>query len=224
MRLEPVAYASLQRLFGMIGLRVALVGMMLVALLSANAGTALAQDDYGCTGGQAVPNPENNSGLVADCETLLGLKDALRGTAPLDWNADFAVPTWEGVTVTTVDGVARVTSISLTDRQLSGTLPAALSYLDYLETLDLAWNELSGTIPAELGNLAELQHLNLGQNQLTHWNNSSRSRQPSRPANAATVGQSAQRQHPHRIGWSHQSAVVEFALEPALWEHSSRAG
>ena len=82
MRLEPVAYASLQRLFGMIGLRVALVGMMLVALLSANAGTALAQDDYGCTSGQAVPNPENNPGLVADCETLLGLKDALRGTAP----------------------------------------------------------------------------------------------------------------------------------------------
>ena len=91
MRLEPVAYASLQRLFGMIGLRVALVGMMLVALLSANAGTALAQDDYGCASGQAVPNPENNPGLVADCETLLGLKDALRGTAPLDWNADFAV-------------------------------------------------------------------------------------------------------------------------------------
>ena len=39
-----------------------------------------------CDSGTAVPNPSSNAGLVADCNTLLGLKDALAGTATLNWS------------------------------------------------------------------------------------------------------------------------------------------
>ena len=35
-----------------------------------------------CDSGTAVTNPTSNSGLVADCKTLLGLKDELAGTWP----------------------------------------------------------------------------------------------------------------------------------------------
>ena len=33
-----------------------------------------------CDGGTAVPDPENNPGLVADCTVLLGLRDELAAT------------------------------------------------------------------------------------------------------------------------------------------------
>ena len=39
-----------------------------------------------CDSGTAVPNPSTNPDLVADCNTLLGLKDALAGTATLNWS------------------------------------------------------------------------------------------------------------------------------------------
>ena len=54
---------------------------MLLVLLALGVNTAPAQVDQGCSTGQAIGDPTNNPGLVADCETLLGLKDALRGTA-----------------------------------------------------------------------------------------------------------------------------------------------
>ena len=39
-----------------------------------------------CDGGTAVPDPENNSGLVADCKVLLALRDELAGTESLNWD------------------------------------------------------------------------------------------------------------------------------------------
>ncbi len=51
-----------------------------------------------CTNGTAVTTPNDNRGLVQDCETLLAAKDGLRGTATLDWATSTAVSSWEGIT------------------------------------------------------------------------------------------------------------------------------
>ncbi|CAI5463008.1 unnamed protein product, partial [Closterium sp. Yama58-4] len=50
--------------------------------------------------------------------------------------------------------------------QLSGTIPAGISNLTKLSTLDLASNQLTGTIPSSVGNLANLTYLTLSFNQL----------------------------------------------------------
>ena len=44
-----------------------------------------------CDGGAAVPDPENNSGLVADCKVLLGIRDELTGTGYLNWDTRLAM-------------------------------------------------------------------------------------------------------------------------------------
>ena len=70
----------------------------------------------------------------------------LRSNAPLS--------EWYGVT-TDADG--RVTSLSLSDNGLTGTIGAELGVLTRLTGLYLNDNQLTGTIPPELENLAQLQ-------------------------------------------------------------------
>ena len=50
-----------------------------------------------CTNGTAVTTPNDNRGLVSDCETLLAAKDGLRGTATLDWATSTAIGSWKGI-------------------------------------------------------------------------------------------------------------------------------
>lgn len=69
---------------------------------------------------------------------------------------------WYGVTCNTAN--TSVISLSLNDNGLKGTLPAALSKLPGLQTLDLEGNSLSGALPKELGRLASLRTLRLGLN------------------------------------------------------------
>ena len=49
----------------------------------------------GCDTGTTVPQPADNPGLVADCETLLGLRAELAGTATLDWSAAVPMARWQ---------------------------------------------------------------------------------------------------------------------------------
>ncbi len=121
-------------------------------------------DVTGCAGGRAVPAPTANPGLVHDCETLLGLRDALAGSAGLNWSADRAIGDWEGIVV---DGSPlRVTEITIQARALWGVIPPALSELEQLRVLQLGWNGLGGSIPPELGLLMHLRELGLSNNYL----------------------------------------------------------
>ena len=49
-----------------------------------------------CSGGTVVPDPSDHPELVSDCEALLSARDALAGTANLNWSLDTALTTWDG--------------------------------------------------------------------------------------------------------------------------------
>ena len=79
------------------------------------------------------------------------------------WMSDRPIGEWHGVT-TGPDG--HVTALELASSQLTGSIPADLGRLSYLETLHLQWNRLRGPIPGELTRLLNLRSLRLDVNGL----------------------------------------------------------
>ena len=142
-----------------------------------------------CETGDAVPDAVSNPGLVSDCETLLGVRYALAGTAKLNWSAHTPIADWDGVTIggtpqrvtelnlygseltgaipSELRNLTNLRALLLSNNQLSGPIPGALGGLSKLEALDLWGNELTGPIPVELGGLTKLRSLSLGENDLT---------------------------------------------------------
>ena len=118
-----------------------------------------------CSTGGAVSDAGENAELVADCETLLSMRDALAGTALLNWAADTPIADWDGVSVG--GSPMRVTGLELDDIGLNGEVPSGMERLSSLEVLSLSENSLSGAIPNELGSLANLRELSVDGNQLT---------------------------------------------------------
>ena len=118
--------------------------------------------EHACVIGGAVEDAAN-TGLAAECATLLAARDTLAGTASLNWSADKAITEWDGVTVES----GRVTELRLSGHRLSGKIPAELGTLLELRVLLLQNNQLSGVIPAELGSLLSLEKLHLSGNPLT---------------------------------------------------------
>ncbi len=118
-----------------------------------------------CSAGTAVPKPEANPDLVRDCETLLRVRDALRGTAELNWASNRSIGEWDGLQVS--GWPRRIFEISLNGRGLTGEIPPVLGELTHLRRLNLSGNKLSGAIPPELGQLTQLARLDLSDNSLT---------------------------------------------------------
>ena len=121
--------------------------------------------DADCSSGIAVNDPEENGGLVFDCEALLAARDKLAGAASLNWSADVPIEGWDGVTI---DGSPeRVDEIDLGGFELSGEIPAEIGELSVLRELHLDYNLLRGGIPAELGELTSLSLLAMQGNDLS---------------------------------------------------------
>ena len=80
-------------------------------------GTAGGGDDSVCVTGGAVPS--GSAALIADCETLLGMKSALRGSAKLNWWAGRSIEKWNGIKI---QG-GRVVELSLPNRKLGRRPP-----------------------------------------------------------------------------------------------------
>ena len=102
--------------------------------------------------GLPVPNQADNPALMRDCYALLEAKDALRGTATLNWGVDTTIAQWDGVTVGGTP--KRVTNLLLANKSLNGTIPWALERLDELAELRLSGNALTGCIPVALRDVA----------------------------------------------------------------------
>ena len=125
-----------------------------------------------CSEGVVAPDPEENPGLVQDCETLLAIHDGLfvAGTVghssvvpeELAWGPDTPISEWMGVEVG--GSPARVVFLRLASI-LHGTVPSELGKLDGLKTLSLRGSDkgdgLTGPIPSELGDLGNLERLEL---------------------------------------------------------------
>ena len=119
-----------------------------------------------------MPEPENNPGLVRDCEALIKSRNALAGEEiTLLWNRNIPIADWAGVSVE--GDPPRVSGLRF-DGELNGRIPGALGDLEELKILALARSDVSigpialrGQIPSELGNLTKLEGLFLDGNQLS---------------------------------------------------------
>ena len=120
-----------------------------------------------CANGIAVPDPEDNPGLVADCEVLLAIRDILVGDSSLNWSGETDIRDWDGIGLRHVNLQERVVTLALNGYGLTGSVPAQLRDLSNLEVLDLSYNGLPGRIPPELGDLSNLVVLDLQYNRLT---------------------------------------------------------
>ena len=100
-----------------------------------------------------------------ECEALEAFWDSTGGpgwTSSTWWDTVDSVDAWEGLTVTS----GNVTRISLSENNLTGTLPTQLGNLTSLSILSLWDNQLTGPIPTEIGNLVDMAYLDLSANQL----------------------------------------------------------
>lgn len=115
-------------------------------------------------GGVTVAVPVNNPGLRADREYLLALRDALAGTATLNWSPATPTGEWEGVRLAGTP--LRVSALDLADRGLDGEVLGWLGDLAWLRELRLDGNRLAGTLPSKLAALTRLTHVYLAGNDL----------------------------------------------------------
>ena len=123
--------------------------------------------------GSSIPDGSSNITLMADCIALLAAKDALRGTAALNWSTSVAIASWDGIATGAWNypdqpiPFTRITQIKLPDNSLVGVIPGDLGDVLALTELDLSNNSLTGEIPVELGQLKDLAVLRLSGNALT---------------------------------------------------------
>lgn len=101
-----------------------------------------------------------------ECEALQMLYNTTNGSGwrnKTGWLDSTTIGNWYGVELTQ----GHISSINLSQNQLSGYIPAEIGNLSYLSFLDLSNNALTGNIPSELGSLSNLKTLILSFNQLT---------------------------------------------------------
>ena len=84
-------------------------------------------EDADCSSGIAVTDPDDNPGLVSDCEVLLAARDILAGSAGLNWSAGLPIEEWDGIRI--VGSPERVDSLTLNDLELNGVILRSWAYL-----------------------------------------------------------------------------------------------
>ncbi|KAL5542765.1 hypothetical protein UlMin_010475 [Ulmus minor] len=100
---------------------------------------------------------------AADDASIMAKLLAAVKPAPSGWSASSDYCTWKGIEC---DGSKRVTSIGLSEKSLTGTLPSDLGALSQLTTLSFQGNSFSGALPS-LANLTSLKDIYLDSNNFT---------------------------------------------------------
>ena len=123
----------------------------------------------------SVANPDRNTELVEDCETLLEIRDNWaaqttlpEGSAMATWGShanagkQHSINRWQGITVTN----NRITGLDLSGHAFTSSVPAGLENLTALTSLSLSDNQLS-SFPEQIFELDKLEQLNLNDNRIT---------------------------------------------------------
>ena len=104
---------------------------------------------------------------ISDKDVLVALYNKTDGNnwaSSTNWLSEVPLGSWYGVTV---DEDGRVTELNLRDNNLHGIIPAEISNLEELISLQINHNRLTGDVPSELGSLTKLVRLTLSSNLLT---------------------------------------------------------
>ncbi|MEG1934419.1 MAG: hypothetical protein RR141_00365, partial [Rikenellaceae bacterium] len=96
--------------------------------------------------------------LVAMYKALDG-KYWTRNSKNIAWDLTKPIKTWNSITTELVDNQLRVVKIYLNSAELDGEIPAEISHLSALRSLDLRDNTIKGAIPKEIGDLSALEEL-----------------------------------------------------------------
>ena len=143
----------------------------MVGIAGAAAGVGVAVAATGDDSSPPVPTPSVPTPIMPaapdDRAVLIEFYNATNGASWINstnWNSSEPLGVWHGVST---DANGRVTGLSFSENQLTGSIPASLGSLTNLRELWLGDNQLTGSIPASLGNLTNLERLWLGDNQLT---------------------------------------------------------
>lgn len=86
------------------------------------------------------------------------IKEALH--AEVNWTGNDPCQAWQGVSCF----LNHVIGLSLSTKELHGTLPAEIGQLSFLESLDISKNRVEGNIPIDIANLTNLRTLRLDGN------------------------------------------------------------
>lgn len=153
---------------------------IITAVVEGRQGTA-SINVYGCSAQTSVP--------ASQCSALIAVYDAftnskwrdepgwVQGTDPCDWwhvtctngiITGLHLSLTEGGTISyRVGDLSDLTSLTIWDVDIVGSLPSSLGSLTKLEVLSITGSSITGTIPPELGQLSNLRELDLRSNQLT---------------------------------------------------------
>lgn len=120
-------------------------------------------ESFGNFSAMAVTQKEGKNIL----DSVLGAAFSSIGNyVPLGYIESLQVVT-KGMEMEYTKNLQFVTSIDLSDNQISGHIPAGLGKLFGLQSLNLSGNHLSGNIPVDIGNLRSLESLDLSRNELS---------------------------------------------------------
>ena len=123
------------------------------------------KDIAACSEGSVVPRPQENPGLVQDCQTLLVMRERLSGEVIWNWRAEVPITEWWGVEIGgSPPRVVGLSSYSLEPFLLmGGFIPPEIGDLTRLEKI--AIHRLKGGFPAEMSKLTNLRELYVGEHQ-----------------------------------------------------------
>ncbi|KAL0337991.1 UNVERIFIED_CONTAM: Receptor protein kinase-like protein ZAR1 [Sesamum calycinum] len=106
------------------------------------------------------------SSVNSDGLSLLALKAAIAGDPThvlVSWSGSDSTPcNWTGITCDPT--YHKVTSISLSSKNLTGYIPSEIGALSFLTFLDLSHNSFSGPLPYDITTLQNLVHLDISSN------------------------------------------------------------
>ncbi|XP_047307295.1 receptor kinase-like protein Xa21 [Impatiens glandulifera] len=106
---------------------------------------------------------------VTDQTALLNFKSKLDFFNPIlnqNWTTSTSFCNWVGVSCSSSPPRQRVTSLSLTDMNLTGPISPFIGNLSFLIILNLRNNQLHGHLSPEIGRLKRLKFINLQDNKL----------------------------------------------------------